>query len=327
MPPVRVSPQKRRLLFFTALTSPFLWQFAKRKPEDTWQYLCVKTLPLRALSRAWGYLNNLALPVPMRRVVYGLWATTFQCRLDEADGPLESYANLASFFSRPLKPGLRPLDPAEMVSPVDGRIVVRGEVLNDKVEQVKGVNYSMSNFLGLDPRVHQRDKTSKLYYCVLYLAPGDYHRIHSSTDCSFRSRVHFPGELFPVAPRVARHIPNLFSLNERVALHGEWRHGFFSLTSVAAYNVGGVKIVNDSELQTNLRDKRPGSGPFKREYVDSVNPKGWAVKKGEEIARFELGSTVVLVFESNDFQFNVEPGQKVQLGQALGRSRKKKASA
>lgn len=314
----RVAPHKRRLLFLTALTSPFLWQFAKRKPEDTWPYLCMKTLPLRALSRAWGYVNNIDLPVPMRRVVFQLWATTFKCRLDEADGPLESYANLASFFSRPLKAGVRPLDAAEMVSPVDGRVVVRGEVLNDQVEQVKGVNYSLNKFLGLDPRQRQRDSTSKLYYCVLYLSPGDYHRIHASADCSFYSRVHFPGELFPVAPRVAKMIPNLFALNERVGLHGEWRHGFFSMTQVGAYNVGSVKIANDSDLQTNLRSKRPGTGPFTRDYADNSSPKGWKVQKGEEIARFELGSTVVMVFESKNFQFNVEPGQVVRLGQAMG---------
>jgi phosphatidylserine decarboxylase len=270
------------------------------------------------MSRAWGFVNNIPLPRPIRTPIYTLWARTFSsCRLDEAADPLDSYPNLAAFFSRPLKPGVRTIDPhADLVSPVDGHITVLGEVIDDQLEQIKGVKYKLQPFLGTKPSL--KDPKSKLYYCVIYLSPGEYHRIHSASDCSISKRIHFPGTLFPVRPWLANHIPSLFSLNERVALNGQWKHGFFSMSCVGAYNVGSIKVAFDPELQTNKFGKGPGSGPFERNFSTASSPKGRQTKKGEEVAKFELGSTVVLVFESKDFLWNVKVGDFVQLGKPLG---------
>ena len=87
-----------------------------------------------------------------------------------------------------------------------------------------------------------------LYHCVIYLAPGDYHRFHSPTDWEIFFRRHFPGELFSVNPSVAKWLRGLFNLNERVVYYGEWKHGFFSMTAVGATNVGSIKVYMDKVM-------------------------------------------------------------------------------
>jgi phosphatidylserine decarboxylase len=195
-----------------------------------------------------------------------------------------------------------------------------------------------------------------LYHCVLYLAPGDYHRIHSACDWEIDHRTHFAGECMPVAPWLVERVPWLFTRNERIVLKGRWAHGFFSLCPVAALNVGNMKLAlpNDDQLVTNRAWQR---GLVNQTWVLQYLP-AWAQKqiactaedlptdhtwthapttdpivattaypkpyspavssqKGQEIARFELGSTVVLVFEAEDCEFLIQPGQKVKLGQQI----------
>jgi phosphatidylserine decarboxylase len=171
------------------------------------------------------------------------------------------------------------------------------------------------------PQVHPH---TKLYFTVIYLAPGDYHRFHSPAAWVVERRRHFAGELFSVSPWMARRLQNLFVLNERVALLGRWRHGFFGMVPVGATNVGSIILNFDRELRTNLRRGRarstePGT------YVEAVYSnassvlKGQPLRPGEEMGGFCLGSTVVLVFEApRGFEFNVKAGEKVKVGQKLG---------
>eukprot|EP00455_Lapot_gusevi_P000105 TRINITY_DN10046_c0_g1_i1.p1 TRINITY_DN10046_c0_g1~~TRINITY_DN10046_c0_g1_i1.p1 ORF type:complete len:256 (+),score=67.18 TRINITY_DN10046_c0_g1_i1:57-824(+) len=248
--------------------------------------------------------------------------------------PLEHYKCLAEFFCRPLKQGLRPIADQIMVSPVDGRVTHYGTVgVDGTLEQIKGSSYSLSRFLGFTPHAalqlpSQGDSApapssdKQLYFCVLYLAPGDYHRIHSSVDWQIRSRQHFPGQCLPVAPAFLQSVPRVFEENERVVLSGKWQHGFYSLTSVAAYNVGSIKVAFDPEVSTNLSHQThsnphpygPNSSGYFKKYDQPIH-----AARGLELARFELGSTVVLVFEApKNFQFQVPFGSKVRMGQELG---------
>jgi phosphatidylserine decarboxylase len=178
----------------------------------------------------------------------------FDCKLDEMKYPLEHYHNLGEFFSRPLKQNARvwEKDPNQFPSPVDGTVAAIGVVENTQgiptLEQIKGARYRLDDFLGKLPDFFQSsDKSSqkKLYHCVLYLAPGDYHRIHSPIDWTVSERRHFPGNLYPVNKTAARLIPSLFVENERIALVGQWQHGYFSLTAVGATNVGSIVIDNE----------------------------------------------------------------------------------
>ncbi|KAL6862322.1 phosphatidylserine decarboxylase domain-containing protein [Trichoderma novae-zelandiae] len=191
------------------------------------------------------------------------------------------------------------------------------------------------------------DKTTSLYYAVIYLAPGDYHRFHSPTNWVVESRRHFAGELYSVSPYLQRTLPGLFTLNERVVLLGRWRWGFFSYVPVGATNVGSIKINFDRELRTNslttdtaadlaaeeaAKRGEPYLG-FAEATYEGASPvlHGHALRRGEEMGGFQLGSTIVLVFEApatvktvdgqekKGWEWAVQKGQKVKMGQALGR--------
>ncbi|CUS11318.1 unnamed protein product [Tuber aestivum] len=182
---------------------------------------------------------------------------------------------------------------------------------------------------------------NNLYFVVVYLAPGDYHRFHSPTNWVIESRRHFPGELYSVSPYLQSRLPGLFTLNERVVLLGRWRYGMFSMTPVGATNVGSIKVHFDRELRTNslTRDVTGsaagvGKGGFaEATYRGSSGLLGGhPMVKGGEMGGFNLGSTIVLVFEAprgvggdgdgekgkGGFRFLVKRGQRVKVGEALG---------
>lgn len=197
-----------------------------------------------------------------------------------------------------------------------------------------------------------KDKKSALYYAVIYLAPGDYHRFHSPTNWVVERRRHFAGELYSVSPYLQRTLPGLFTLNERVVLLGRWRWGFFSYIPVGATNVGSIKVNFDRELRTNslttdtaadraaeeAAQRGEAYSGFAEATYAAASPvlHGHALRRGEEMGGFQLGSTVVLVFEAPEpdasgaqpgaapdkntpgWHWAVEKGQKIKMGQALG---------
>jgi len=189
----------------------------------------------------------------------------------------------------------------------------------------------------LDP---ESNRTS-LYYAVIYLAPGDYHRFHSPANWVVERRRHFAGELYSVSPYLQRTLPGLFTLNERVVLLGRWRWGFFSYVPVGATNVGSIKINFDRELRTNslttdteadraaedaAKRGEPYLGFAEATYASASSVLGGhALRRGEEMGGFQLGSTVVLVFEApsedgekGGWRWAVQKGQTLRMGQALG---------
>ncbi|KAL3691626.1 hypothetical protein R1sor_005277 [Riccia sorocarpa] len=334
-----------------------------------WKASFLQVLPLRLISRTWGTLTSIELPLWLRPHVYNSWARAFKANLDEASRPIEEYVSLRDFFTRSLKDGVRPLDSSTscLLSPTDGIVLQCGQVegTGTMIEQVKGFSYSVSALLGSNPRVSpasvlEDGKTSEkvnllqtvakspedsasqlsvpratkgLFYCVLYLGPGDYHRIHSPTDWDILYRRHFYGRLFPVNERSVKTVRNLYVVNERVVLEGSWSQGFMAMAAVGATNVGSIELKFEPELKTNL--------PKVGLSLATVNSRtyegnGLTVKAGEEVALFNLGSTVVLVFEApsadregepvheiskssaGTFRFNVQNGQRIKMGQALG---------
>lgn len=156
------------------------------------------------------------------------------------------------------------------VSPADGTILYYGKAEAGKIEQVKGISYSLRTFLGPQTwssyKPHKTDQElddyqrnllfnkndNELYHCVIYLAPGDYHRFHSPAQWKVNFRRHFPGELLSVKPSFASWLPGLFNINERVIYTGQWQYGFFSMAAVGATNVGTVKVYFDKVSDNNL---------------------------------------------------------------------------
>jgi phosphatidylserine decarboxylase len=183
------------------------------------------------------------------------------------------------------------------------------------LEQVKGVSYKLEDFIGARPAGFAAKAGRQLNTVVLYLSPGDYHHFHSATECSFVERRHFAGALLPVKPSVAHNVAGLYCINERVVLNGSWAQGFFSYVAVGALNVGSIEIDCDPELRTNVVSKQ--SGCFQRAFEPAV-----CAVRAEKVGLFNLGSTVVLVFESgDDFAFDVQAGDVVRVGQPLDKKR------
>lgn len=198
------------------------------------------------------------------------------------------------------------------------------------------------------------ESRTALHYAVIYLAPGDYHHFHSPAAWVAEKRRHFAGELYSVSPYLQRTLPGLFTLNERVVLLGRWRWGFFSMTTVGATNVGSIRINFDRELRTNslttdtaadLEAQRAAAkgeawSGFVEASYEAASPilRGHALRRGEEMGGFQLGSTIVLVFEApkgkrpsldevlrgdgserkGGWNWAVEKGQRVKVGLALG---------
>ncbi|XP_013383669.1 phosphatidylserine decarboxylase proenzyme, mitochondrial isoform X2 [Lingula anatina] len=308
-----------------------------------WQVNLYRKMPLKFVSRLWGKVNSFDLPVFMRTPMYKFYSWSFNCNLEEAAiQDLKHYKNLSEFFRRKLKPEVRPIDQSHSItSPADGRILHFGKVENSIVEQVKGVTYSLQGFLGpptwmtsqgtetaesaphtnnptiSDVEYHKKllkNPENELYHCIIYLAPGDYHRFHSPASWCVRYRRHFPGELLSVNPGVARWIQGLFNFNERAVYYGDWENGFFSLTAVGATNVGSIHINFDRDLATNCGCQWPEGT-----YFDKAFETGIDVRKGENFGEFNLGSTIVLIFEApKNFNFKIQGGQKIRFGQPMG---------
>lgn len=344
-------------------------------------------LPLRIISRFSGKLLNLNIPEKYRAKVYRAYAKKYGCNLDEMlDEDLTHYKSIAEFFYRKIKPEIRPIDKkVELVSPVDGRVLQFGEIVDNKIEQVKGFTYSVEALLGYDgnsmkekereiskekidkvvksmqrnpshmnmshqqflktysidsykdlEKIKEKENNKyvrhnhKLYYCVLYLSPGDYHHFHSPTNWVIEKRRHFSGHLLSVAPKFVNLVHNLFTVNERIALIGRWKHGFFSMVPVGATNVGSVVLTIDDKLKTNLPYRKQSIkrrsvkyGIFTERSYDNISPllKGIPVHRGEELGGFQMGSTVVLVFEApKNFKFNIQPHQKINVGQKISQN-------
>ncbi|XP_077533620.1 phosphatidylserine decarboxylase isoform X1 [Haemaphysalis longicornis] len=293
-----------------------------------------RMLPLRMASRWWGWANDIELPVWLRQPVLGLFAWAFGCDVHEAEvEDLRQYRNLGEFFRRSLKPGLRPLCPGDcVVSPADGTVLHFGRIEKGFAEQVKGITYSLPRFLGPHPwdphclhtngeeeyqqKLLQQTGT-ELYHCVVYLAPGDYHRFHSPVQWEVQHRRHFPGTLLSVRPGVVNWIAGLFNMNERVVYMGRWRHGFFSMTAVGATNVGSIKVYFDNNLVTNRRKYKKHN--FNDHcFQSNHNSEGIRVEKGEPFGEFNLGSTIVLIFEApRDFSLELREGQRIRYGELI----------
>jgi len=265
-------------------------------------------LPKALLSRTTGALTSIPIPTPLRKPLYSWFCRRYGVVQEDLGQPLPSYRSFAAFFGRALREGARPIAEAELVSPVDGRVVSAGPIHEGRLMQVKDRDYSLSDLLAELPG--SEGLFNEGQHLTIYLAPGDYHRIHA--PCSGRqiSWSYRPGTFFPVNPAAVRAIPDLFLRNERLCLlldDTPW--GKVALIPVAALNVGHILWNALPELQTN-RGRPPATGHF-----DPIP----TTRKGEELGRFGFGSTVILLFEKGRVDLSgLEAEQKLSQGEALG---------
>ena len=218
------------------------------------------------------------------------------------------YASFNEFFTRPLKDGVRPLANTSWVCPVDGAISQCGAIERDQIFQAKGHQYSTRALVGGDAELAAQFQNGQ--FATLYLSPRDYHRIHMPIAGKLLRMIHVPGDLFSVNPTTARGVPGLFARNERVVCEFETEKGPMVLVLVGATIVGSMATVWHGQVNP----PRPG---MVREW--HYAGQDIQLKLGEEMGRFLLGSTVVMLFPENSIQFPTDwvSTRPIQMGEAM----------
>ncbi|HMR03101.1 MAG TPA: archaetidylserine decarboxylase [Candidatus Competibacter phosphatis] len=274
------------------------------------QYL----LPQRWLTRLTYRVTRVRVPWFKNALIRG-FARGFGVNLDEAlDPDPQAYPDFNAFFTRALKPEVRPLALGDRVvcCPVDGAVSQIGIAQTDRLLQAKGRTFSLAALLGGD--MERARPFQGGAFTTLYLSPRDYHRIHMPLTGQLREMVHVPGALFSVSPLTARMVPELFARNERVAALFDTEAGPMALVLVGAINVASIETVwagaITPPLGTTIRHWRyPSSG------TGAVR-----LDQGAEMGRFNMGSTVILLFGASAVRWEtaIQPGAAVRMGQALG---------
>ena len=236
----------------------------------------------------------------------------YKVNMAEAANPdIASYKSFNEFFTRPLQDGARPLADADFISPVDGAISQFGAIARDQIFQAKGHSYSTTALVGGDRDLAAQFENGS--FATLYLSPRDYHRIHMPCAGRLTRMIYVPGALFSVNPATARGVPGLFARNERVVCVFESESGPFVLVLVGATIVGSMATV----WHGVINPPRPG---VLREWRYDGNATV-SLKKGEEMGRFLLGSTVVMLFPKDALAFNPDwaPAGAIRMGETMGR--------
>ncbi|MBK7000230.1 MAG: phosphatidylserine decarboxylase [Rhodoferax sp.] len=236
----------------------------------------------------------------------------YQVNMDEAArSDIASYATFNEFFTRPLKAGARPLAQADYVCPVDGAISQFGRIQQDQIFQAKGHHYSTTALVGGDAGLAALFENGS--FATLYLSPRDYHRIHMPCAGRLQRMIYVPGDLFSVNPTTARGVPGLFARNERVVCVFESARGPFVLILVGATIVGSMATVWHGIV------KPERAGIFELHYDTAAV----SLRQGQEMGRFLLGSTVVLLFQEGalkDFDPSWTATKPVRLGESMAQA-------
>ncbi len=269
------------------------------------QYLMPKhALTILAGKFASAKLGGLTTSV-IRRFV-----ARYKVNMAEATNPdIASYASFNDFFTRPLREGARPIAQADYISPVDGAISQFGTIDHDSIFQAKGHSYTTTALVGGDAQLAAQFANGS--FATLYLSPKDYHRIHMPCDGRLLRMIYVPGALFSVNPTTARGVPGLFARNERVVCVFDGEQGPFVLTLVGATIVGSMATV-----WHGMVNPPRSSSVCEWRYDDQQI----MLKKGAEMGRFLLGSTVVMLFPKDTLNFNPEwtPTGSIRMGEVMG---------
>ena len=276
----------------------------------------MKLLPKNAASRLFGAFTRLRIPF-LSKIARNAFANYYKLDMSEAEYPLSHYKNIGELFIRKLKPGMRPVADAEVVSPVDGVLSQTGTFDDDSqtLIQAKGKTYTLKSLLRSE-ELAERFKGGA--FATIYLAPFNYHRIHSPVSGDLVLSSYCPGTLWPVNAGSVERVEGLFCINERLTSQIRLADGSEVLVvKVGATNVGRIGVVYSDTIMTNA-----GKLPRDSKRLDWIPNKQFSFEKGGELGRFEMGSTVILVVdkkirERHPDLFKSRIGQAVKVGEAL----------
>jgi phosphatidylserine decarboxylase len=277
--------------------------------SDTLAVLPQYLLPKKALTAFAGWVAGARWGSATTAIIRW-FIGKYQVNMAEAANPdPASYASFNEFFTRALKEGARPLSAAPWICPVDGAVSQSGAIEKDQIFQAKGHHYSTTALVGGDATLAAQFDNGT--FATIYLSPRDYHRIHMPCDGTLRRMIYVPGDLFSVNPTTARGVPGLFARNERVVCVFDTAHGPMVLTLVGATIVGSMATVWHGVVN-------PPRLPQVTEW--HYDPSAVVLAKGEEMGRFLLGSTVVMLFPAATMQLTPTwaPAIPVRLGEEMG---------
>jgi phosphatidylserine decarboxylase len=270
--------------------------------------LLLTLLPKNMVSKLNGFLAGLRLPRFMMTPIVLAFARIYKINIQEAELEISDYESINKFFTRALKNGSRLVDQKEnvIISPVDGRLLIAGSLEKGQLLQSKGMESSLQNLLG-NNRFYKRFLGG--YYMTIYLSPQDYHRIHSPVAGRILGYYYQPGKLFPVNNLAVNSINQLFSKNERLITYIESEQGLVAVIKVGATSVGKIRVTYDPNIATNRWIRLAKEHMYEEEIQ---------IRKGAELGRFEMGSTVMLLFERDTVELlDFEEKQKMLFGQPI----------
>ncbi|NDC83090.1 phosphatidylserine decarboxylase [bacterium] len=241
--------------------------------QSAWQH---------AMSRMVGRIANTAFPRPIMSLIIRAFASTYDIKLNDAELPISEYTTLGQFFTRSLRPSLRPIASGPIVAPTDGTIIQTGPITEGMAIQAKGKRYSVASLTG----------TTHHYstFATIYLSPSDCHRIFSPVDGKIVGSTYIHGCLYPVRHKQLESIPHLYCKNERLITHFETPNGRVTLVAVGALNVGTLSTeYNPHQLPVDTH-------------------------RGDWVTTFHLGSTVVILCEK---PMGTPPLGTIRYGEAL----------
>lgn len=268
--------------------------------------------PHHVVSRLTFVLSR--LPTSLAQPVIRAYIRFFDVDMSDALKPdVKDYACFNDFFTRRLRPEARPVCAEEdaQASPCDATVLTFGRVEDGKLPQIKGLEYTVEELLA-DAEAARTFRNA--HYCTLYLSPSDYHRVHMPASGRLRTMIYAPGRLFSVARYARMVIPRLFARNERVAALFDGERGGFAVVMVGALNVGCIEIAWHGVVA-------PAHASHQRTDYAGTREREVSLQRGDEMGCFNTGSTVVLLFEADKFEWapGVAEGSKIKVGEALGR--------
>lgn len=263
-------------------------------------------IPQQSLTSLFGLFGNIKNPI-IKNALIRSFIRFYKVDITEAvDDKIENYSCFNDFFIRHLKPGVRPLAAADIICPVDGYISAVGKIQQGQLFQAKNHYYSIQQLLDCDQQLIKNFKQG--YFITLYLSPKDYHRIHMPLDGKVNNMLYIPGKLFSVQPVTVNRISNLFARNSRLVIFFDSYLGPMIMVLVGAVIVGNIVTQWQGKLCRS----------WQKQYFTYANP--IKLLQGEEIGYFQLGSTVILLFNNSSaisWQANLTIGSRVYCGQAL----------